>query len=283
MELLRDILKKRAVRVTAIVLLSVLGILLLLEVGSLVVSVAVHPWSPEYEREDISHILNGEIDADGYDTLYRQTGLTRIGVDELLAEGRADRILELQESFFARDDYEPELFGAFVCAYDRVGGVPYAYPKLRDGDVICCFATYLSFIQIGHCGIVVDAESGVIAESAGYSSVLKLVSADTFFTCTSFIVLRPRCDESTRAAAVKYVEENMLGAEYDILAGIFESKNRTPLRATHCSHAVWYAYDKVGVDIDSNGGKIVTPLDISRSENLDIVAARGVDIFEIYR
>lgn len=282
-ELLRNFFKKKAVKITAIVLASVLLVLLILELGSIIMATLAHPWSPNYEREDISKLLDGELDDADYDTLYRQTGLTRIGIDDLLAAGRRTKILKIQDSFFAKDDYESELFGAFVCAYDRKGGVPYEYPILRDGDVICCFSTYLSFIEIGHCGIVIDGERGIIAESAGYSTELKLVSAEGFFTCTSFIVLRPDCDEEIRSAAVEYVKENMLGAKYDILAGIFEKKDREPLRATHCSHAVWYAYNKVGVEIDSNGGKIVTPKDISLSENLKIVAVRGVDIFDVYR
>ena len=283
MDFLKKFLKKKAVKISAIVLLSVICVLLILELGSVAASQLAPPWSPDYEREDILNLLDDDISAQDYDKLYRQTGLTRIGIDDLLADGRRGRIMQIQDSFFRTDDYASELFGIFLCAYDSADGMPYAYPKLRDGDVVCCFSTYLSFIEIGHCGIVVDGESGILAESAGYSSEFELVSADNFFTCTSYVVLRPKCDEQTRAAAVRYVEENMLGTKYDILAGVFERKDREPLRATQCAHAVWYAYYKVGVDIDSNGGKIVTPLDISRSDELEIVAVRGVNIFDVYR
>lgn len=283
MDLIKNVLCKKAVKISAIILLSVLAVLIILELGSVAVSIFAVPWSPDYEREDILNLLDDDISAQEYDKLYRQTGLTRIGIDDLIADGRRARILQIQDSFFKTDDYASDLFSFFVCAYDSADGTPYAYPKLRDGDIVCCFSTYFSFIEMGHCGIVIDGERGILAESAGYSTKLELVNAEKFFTCTSYVVLRPKCDEQTRAAAARYVEENMLGATYDILAGVFEKKDREPLRATQCAHAIWYAYYKVGVDIDSNGGKIVTPYDIYLSDELDIVAVRGVDIFDAYR
>ncbi len=40
---------------------------------------------------------------------------------------------------------------------------------------------------------------------------------------------------------------------------------------------MWYAYHKFGIDIDSNGGKIVTPYQILNSENLSVVQVFGMD------
>ena len=283
MELLKDLFKKKAVRIKTIVLASVLALVLLLELGSIIISLSYRTWSPGYEREDISHLLGGTLNDADYDILYRQTGLTRMGIDDLLSDGRADRILEIQDSFFTDDDYEADHFGVFLCAFDRKDAGYYPYPKLRTGDIVCCFSTFFSFFEMGHCGIVMDGERGILAECAGYSTDFKLINASRFFSCPAFVVLRPRCDDETKQNIVEYINEEMLGASYDILAGIFEPKDRMPLRATHCSHAIWYAYNKFGIDIDSNGGKIVTPMDIFLSDKLDIVGARGVDIFEIYR
>ncbi len=269
--------KKKSVKICAVALIFIISVLLFLEIGTLVVSKTKTPLIPSYARLDISELLDGrELSDDEYDLIYMQSGLTRIGVDDLLAAGKPERILEIQDDFFASDTPAPENFGMFVTAFDRELG-HYAYPDLQVGDIVCSTATYLSCFEIGHCAIVVDAENALLAEITGYDSELEIVPAAKVFTNATHIVLRPKCDESVRTAAAEYVKENLLGIKYDILVGIWNKKAPKSLERTHCAHFVWYVYNMLGLDIDSNGGAIVSPRDIYMSENLDIIAVRGVD------
>ena len=45
---------------------------------------------------------------------------------------------------------------------------------------------------------------------------------------------------------------------------------------THCAHLVWYAYRSYGYDLDGDGGRIVTPKDLSKSSLLEPVQVVGV-------
>ena len=154
----------------------------------------------------------------------------------------------------------------------------YAYPVLRDGDIVCCFSTFMSAVEIGHCAIVVDGELELLAETADYSATFDLINAREFFKPVAFAVLRPVTDDATKAEAVRIAMDELYGTEYSILAGIFEPKARTPINKTHCSHSVWYAYEMAGLDLDANGGKIVTPRDIFESRSLELICVRGIDI-----
>jgi uncharacterized protein YycO len=44
---------------------------------------------------------------------------------------------------------------------------------------------------------------------------------------------------------------------------------------THCSDIVWKVFQSIGIDLDSDGGKIVTPHDISQSPYLYEVQSYG--------
>lgn len=278
---MRKIMRSGWIR-AAIVLLSILLLLWsALECGRAVIKNTVSPWTPNYEKKDISYLLDGrELSGEDYELLYRQTGLTRLGVDGLLRAERASQILNIQDDFFATDAIVASNMPFFVTSFDRASG-HYEYPELQNGDIICAFSTYFSFAMLGHCAIVVDAELGMLAETTGYDSPFNYVHATEFFTNSTYALLRPACDAETKARAVKFATEEMLGTEYDILAGIFEPKAPEELRKTHCSHAVWYAYMQAGLDLDSNGGKIVTPRDILRSDKLELVSSRGLDIYEL--
>ena len=47
------------------------------------------------------------------------------------------------------------------------------------------------------------------------------------------------------------------------------------MNLTHCSDVVWKVFNAIGVDIDSNGGWLVTPKDISQSQYLYEVESYG--------
>ena len=280
---MRVFFRRKAVKICSITICAIVTALLFLEIGSLVIRANPREWTPDYERVDVSYLFDGrELSDDDYALIYRQTGLTRTGVDDLIASGSISQILKIQNDFFATDKPEVANFGLFINSFDREKGY-YAYPELRDGDIVCSYSTYLSWFEIGHCAIVIDAENGLVAEITGYGTSVSVVPTSKLFTNTTHVVLRPKCDGDVIEGAVEYVKEHMIGMDYDIFIGILSAKNKKNLKRTQCSHMLWYAYNQMGLDLDSNGGGVVTPRDICMSEHLEVIAVRGIDIYNLGR
>lgn len=268
----------KALKALSVFLLTSVVLAAALELGCILRVNTFEPWTPKYEKIDISYLLDGrELSDEDYELLFRQTGITREGIDDIIACGDVGRISRIQNSFFDGGGYSYYRFGWLMSSFDKDVG-HYAYPVLRDGDIVCCFSTFMSSLEIGHCAIVVDGQLNLLAETADYSATFDLINAEDFFKPTAFAVLRPVTDEATKAEAVRIAMDELYGTEYSILAGIFEPKARDPINKTHCSHSVWYAYERAGLDLDANGGKIVTPRDIFESPHLELISVRGIDI-----
>lgn len=273
-----DFYKKLWFKITCIVVGVALLILLVVKGGIELVAATYDVWSPDYRMVDIDPILDKDTLTDeDYELLYNQTGITKIGIDDMLANGQKYKIKSIQKDFFKAPDFECSQFhfcvGMFVNKnYRTISHVP-----LQDGDIIYSPSTYISFINISHAAIVVNGGTEVV-EAFGYGNPTQVSSAGRFFRYAEFVVLRPKAGSELGKKVAEYVENNMLDIPYDILSGILGPKAPDPLKTTHCSHLPWYAYNKFGVDVDSNGGKIVTPKDILNSSELEIVQVFGMDI-----
>ena len=68
---------------------------------------------------------------------------------------------------------------------------------------------------------------------------------------------------------IQIAQTQFLNLNYNI----FATKN--DLTTTHCSDIVWKVFNEVGIDLDSNGGPIVTPQDIATSPLLYEVESYG--------
>ena len=210
-----------------------------------------------------------------------QTGLTRIGIDGLRDRGLISRILEIQDQYFEEQYIYLNEFAPFTGYLKRTiksGVAEYAF--LENGDILFSPTTFLSFISLGHASMVVDANLGVMAQASGYGTPVDFVRISHFFSRPEFVILRPKADVGE--AVANYTSEKLIGLRYSILAGIFADKAPENLRSTHCSHFTWYAYMQAGIDLDSNGGKVVTPQNLLYSENLSIVQIYGIDPDKIY-
>ena len=98
------------------------------------------------------------------------------------------------------------------------------------------------------------------------------------------MVLRVKAEESLRAQVAEYAKTKMLGVPYLATVGIFSKKFDTKkLTASHCSHLVWYAYKKFGIDLDSTGGAVVTPQDMANSSRVEVVQIYGFDPQKLWR
>ena len=92
-------------------------------------------WSPNYEKIEISGFLDkAELTEVDYEVLYSQTGLTKLGIDGLLASDRKDKILQIQELYFSveRITYHSILPYVAVGYLDGYG----VLCALEDGDII---------------------------------------------------------------------------------------------------------------------------------------------------
>ena len=131
---------------------------------------------------------------------------------------------------------------------------------------------------MGHSALVVDGKNEISINANSYFTPTNLISAYDIFVRPAFMILRVNADKEVRDSVASYAKENLVGLQYDILAGIFEDKAPKTLKRTHCSHIIWYAYNRVGIDLDGSGGKIITPIDITLSSNVSIVQVFGIDV-----
>ena len=269
----------------AIVAAVIIGAILLTCLGmeiAFLFADKVECWRPDYEKEDLSGVLEKtELDDEDYDLLYRQTGLTAVGVDRMLARGEdgKQRILEIQEDFFTEHKVKNDLFAPFICTDYLDEHVSYAF--LEDGDIIVTSSTHLSGWRMGHSGLVTDAERGSILQANAVGDTSRLGSMRDFSDRVNFMILSPKVDAETKAEVCKYAEKNLIGKVYDPTAGVFSSKNK--VERTQCAHLVWYAYNAFGIDLDSNGGLVVTPKNIANSPLVEVVQVFGLDPAKLWK
>ena len=78
-----------------------------------------------------------------------------------------------------------------------------------------------------------------------------------------------------KGAVVRFAVDQLQGIEYDITVGVFQDKNK--IDKSQCAHLVWYAYQQFGIDLDYNGGRIVTPKELALSPLTGVVQVFGID------
>lgn len=239
-------------------------------------------WHPNYEQIDISPILDKEnLTDEDYSLLYAQTGLTKVGIDRAIAKGKRGkaRVLDIQESYFAEHKIKHVKFAPYICfcrIEDRIQNI-----YLEDGDVVVSATTQLIGWRMGHSGLVTDGSSEVVLQAAAIGTVSEPGDMNDFTNTVAFMVLSPKVDSETKQQVVKYASQNLLGIGYDPLRGLFSPKNK--INTTQCAHLVWYAYHKFGIDIDGNGGGLVTPQDFANSPKMEVVQVFGFNPDKLWK
>lgn len=262
--------------VIASILLSCLGLQIAFTVAD-----GIKCWRPDYaplSEEELIQLIDNE----DYDELYKQTGLTEIGIKRALAKG-ADGIAlikKIQEDFFAKHEVENDFFAPIICT-DFIGeSVANIY--LEDGDILVTSSTHLSGFRIGHAGLVTNASKGEVIQASAYGSTSDIGTIGDFTDRVNFMVLSVKnADNDTKKKVAKYAEENLQGKSYDVTAGVFTKKNSC--ERTQCAHLVWYAYKQFGIDIDGNRGLVVTPRNIANSPDIEVVQVFGFDPVKLWR
>lgn len=250
------------------------AVLSALQVGVVVSRETWEHWRPTYAKMSLSPILEKETLTDeDYQTLYAQTGLTKLGIDGFRDAGRTSQIYAIQEAYF--DDLEVYVSHFTFLTYIEYLNRRIPLARLEDGDIIISATTYLSFFRFGHSVLVVDGKRGDVLESFSPGTVSEIVDIASIDKLANLMVLRPKVDPETRAKVVEYAKNHLVGIPYSPFAGIFTKKYEQEISVTQCTHVVWYAYKQFGIDLDSNGGLIVKPQDIFLSDQVELVQTFG--------
>lgn len=278
---------KRALGITAAILAGVVALWLFLQ---FVWPHRTQPFHPDYPQADLAPILARDtLSPADYETLFAQTGLGPAAIDELLARGEEglQQILETQEGFFDPPGSAPcSSLGITTREHRFLNGegyLVYAVPlaPLREGDVLVSLSTHTAGWNHGHAGLVVcpDPVRPVTLESVVLGSLSAQMDTNHWRSYTTLAVLRPKAEEAARQQVVDLALERLDGIPYSLLCGIFGEKFQ-PLEGSHsahCSYLPWYAWRAVGLDLDGDGGRIVTPNDLLHSDKVEVVQIYGLD------
>ena len=238
-------------------------------------------WIPDYKQKSLEEIiLKTELSQEDYDIIYQQTGVTKIGVDELINHGKMSLLTNLQKQLFERKEVLTDMFTPFVCQHE-IGESLETVP-LQNGDIIVTDTTHLSFFKIGHAAMVVDAKNGLVLNAIGYDSKSKVMSIDEIVNRPNMIILRPKLSKEKCQEVVDYALTELHNKEYSITVGILSDKFPDEIQKTHCSHIIWAAYKHAGIDLDANGGAVVMPMDLVGSEHVDVIQIYGFDL-DLYK
>jgi len=279
--------KKNNLQTVSGILLLILAAVMTLFIATVLTDNEAHI-APDYPKSDISDILaKKELSNADYETLYYQTGLGRAAVDDLRRRypDAAERILLFQENFFREIRFVCErnsIISREESVVDEEGrlvnGTQLA--PLRNGDIIITKASHTYGWRQGHCAIVIDAANGKTLESVVVGTNSMIQDIDKWTNYPNFIVLRLKnaseaLTDAIAQTAVRYLSD----IPYRISAGIFFPRysDKEKVIGTNCSHLVWQVYRWHNVDLDSDGGLVVTPRDIANSPELERIQVYGVD------
>lgn len=264
-------------------------------------------FTPDYPMEDITAYLEKEtLTQEEYELLYRQTGLSGLAVEDLREQNRMEELLAVQERFFADAEVTCEwswfIFRETLRQQENNTEVQVAasaqpkvstelLPVLENGDILISFNTHFFGWRNGHAAIVVDAKEGRTLEALMLGRDSAILSVDDWMERPSFVVLRlSGASKEERAQIAAYAEEKLVKIPYRLSAGLWEpgisgtgaddgnfGSAASEISGTQCAHLIWYAFRQAGYDLDSDGGRLVTPRDLYESPLLEVVQIYGMD------
>lgn len=246
---------------------------------------------PKYDKIDISSIIQKPVlEESDYNTLFYQTGLGKIAIDNILLQENGEQaIFEYQENFFhpperGSGNYNLLTKEDVFVNEDGEKKSGFTLAPVEEGYVLVTKSTNTLGFRHGHAAIVVDKENGktLEARSIGESSRLNDISDWTKYDSFMMLKLKDASTEQLQQIA-SYAKENLVDIRYHLLTGMVDKKSPLEqLEWTHCSHLVWYPFMEHGYDIDATGGWIVTPKDIANSPLFEIVQIYGFSPDELW-
>ena len=201
-------------------------------------------YEPEWAKEDISAVIKKKkLTEEDYNFLFRQTGLSKSAVNDLIEDGKKDDIFEFAEQYFKKPKHEREYLFFPIVAYDEKVDDRIKIAPLRRGDVVVSLSTYTLGYRHGHAAIVIDEDTGRIIEHMvlGETSDYSYISG--WENYSNMVVLRHKNSKIAEKAA-DYAEEKLVGVPYNPMAGIFkkDKSDEEKISSSQCSHLVWQAF-----------------------------------------
>lgn len=231
---------------------------------------------PAAERRDISYIYNksvAELTGEDFDTIFRQTGLGRAAVEDLPSLSMLE---EYAAAYYAPVEFEC-IRNSPVSSEEYVANPQVKLAKPEKGDILLTSSSHVCSWRNGHAAIVIGDGTQTL-EAVVIGSLSSVQSIEKWRHYPNILVLRLKgASAEERAAIADAAAENLEGIKYNVFSGVF-TKKYVPLNeisGTQCAHLVWSAYAQFGYDIDSDGGLIVTPHDITESDLLEVVQSYG--------
>lgn len=263
------------------ILLFVGAVLGFLQLGCIYTEKSWEHWKPTYDKLDIKPLVyKSELTDEEYQTLYYQTGFTKIAIDDLRKQNAHTRILDMQDFLFEEHELIVDHFAPFTYIEEIEADAPMAI--LKDGDIIVSATTRVSWWRYGHAALVTNGERNRVVESLSPGVNSAVSNARSFADFENFMILRPKVDEEIKAQVVEYAEKNLIDLPYQMTTGILSRKKAESIKRTQCAHLVWHSYYKFGIDLDSNGGLIVKPQDIALSPHVEVVQAFGFNLDSLW-
>lgn len=225
------------------------------------------------------------LSAEDYDTIFHQTGLGKMAVDELMNRGEMSELIDYQSDFFENKNVKREKLSPFTSEEtlcDEQGNeiTGFQIASIMDGDILISKNTQTLGWQHGHAAIVTNAEKKETMEAISLGINSSLQSIDKWRKYPQFIQLRMKGNVGQKAG--QYARDNLEDVPYGLFASIREFQSPSDILKTQCAHLVWAAYKSQGYDINSDGYWLVTPKDIANSPLLEVVQVFGVDTENIW-
>ena len=146
--------------------------------------------------------------------------------------------------------------------------------NLQPGDLLVTFSTHTLGWRHGHAALVID--SGTVLEAAMPGTVSGFSSSDSWTTYASLLHLRVRgISEHQQNAVADYAAAHLSGLPYGFFCGLGREKAPSTPRSLQCAYLPWFAWQSQGIDLDSDGGQLVTVLDLAGSPQLDVIHSWG--------
>lgn len=238
---------------------------------------------PTYEKQELSVILQKEkLTSEDYELFFLQTGLSPSVIQLLIKEHKEESILEFQELFFQKQVLTRDnVFWTIVQEDLEINKkVPTeTFIAVKPGDIILSSAVHTLGYYHGHIGVVMNDGKVLAAIAMGENS--RLIDLEQWTQYTNYVILRVKnMNEDKMKWIVEYAHDYLLDIPYRLDVGLIGNKTIDYIEGefqAHCSYLVWYLYAQIGIDLDSDGGKIITPLDIFMSEEVEILQVYGMN------
>lgn len=260
---------KRCICFVLVVILLTVGIIYYLQRGY------AHKdgyFIPDYKRVSITESTD-------YTTLFEQTGLNKSAIDKLKSQGKFSKVLDAQENLFNPPKSQCNDMFTFLIKEDRMEKSGTDFVDLQPGDILISLSTHTLGWRHGHAGLVIDKDSVLESEVVGTRS--KINPIDHFSTYSNYAQLRIKgVTKEQQKEMVTFAKQHLVGVPYGLTSGFLGDKALpydSKFFRVQCSYLVWYAWNYMGYDIDSDGGSLVTSYDILHSDKVEVVQLFGMN------